>query len=217
MLIDLSVGIAEGMSRIPFLPDVKVDVLRAHADGHALEIRHIAMATHIGTHMDAPAHAIAGAKTIDQIGLDEVCGTGVIIKVDAKPGEPITLAEVQRGGVEIREGDIVFLDTGFAPLAAARDDAYLMNPYLAQDLADHLVAKKVKVLGLDCVTVDMPTAVRPPDFAFPVHRTLLGAGVLIIENLADLSSVAGKRAQIWAFPLKITGSDAAHVRVVAEV
>jgi len=217
MLVDLSVGIAEGMSRIPFLPDVKIDVLRSHADGHALEIRHLALATHIGTHMDAPAHAIAGAQTIDEIPLDDVCGPGVVIAVDAKPGQPITLADVQRSGQEIRERDIVFLDTHFAPLAAARDERYLMNPYLAQDLADFLVAKNVKVLGIDCVTVDMPTSVRPPDFDYPIHNTLLRAGVLIIENLADLSSVAGKRAQIWAFPLKITGSDAGHVRVVAQV
>jgi hypothetical protein len=41
MLVDLSVGIAEGMMKIPFLPDVKIDVLRALADGHALEIRSI--------------------------------------------------------------------------------------------------------------------------------------------------------------------------------
>ena len=217
MLVDLSVGIAEGMMKIPFLPDVKVDVLRALADGFPLEIRNVSIATHIGTHMDAPAHAFAGAKTIDQVALDDVCGTGVVIHVDAQPGEPISLADVQRAGVPIQTGDIVLLDTGFAKFAAANDERYHLNPYLTQDLADHLVEKKVKVLGLDCITVDMPVSVRPPDFAYPIHRTLLGNGVLIVENLGDLSSVAGKRVRIWAFPLKITGSDAAHCRVVAEV
>jgi arylformamidase len=217
MLVDLSVGIEEGMSKIPFLPDVHVEVLRALADGHPLEIRNISMATHIGTHMDAPAHAFAGAATIDQIALDAVCGAGVVIHVDAEPNEPITLAQVVAGGPAIQAGDIVLLDTGFAKYAAAKDPAYLQNPYLAQDLADELVAKKVKVLGVDCVTVDMPVSVRPPDFAYPIHRTLLGNGVLIVENLGDLSSVAGKRVKIYAFPLKITGSDAGHVRVVAEV
>jgi kynurenine formamidase len=70
---------------------------------------------------------------------------------------------------------------------------------------------------VDAVTVDMPVAVRPPDFAYPIHRTLLGNNVLIVENLGDLSAVAGKRLKIYAFPLKIKGSDAGHVRVVAEV
>ena len=75
----------------------------------------------------------------------------------------------------------------------------------------------VKLVGVDCVTVDMPLQLRPPDFAYPAHRTLLGNDVLIIENLADLSPVSGKRLQIFAFPLRITGSDAGHVRVVAEL
>ena len=217
MLVDLSVGIEEGMTKIPFLPDVHVEVLRALADGHPLEIRNVSMATHIGTHMDAPAHAFAGAVTIDRVPLDAVCGPGVVIRVPAKPNEPIRLAQVTASGPAIREGDIVFLDTGFAKYGAANDPAYLSNPYLAQDLADELVAKKVKVLGVDCVTVDMPVAVRPPDFAYPIHRTLLGNGVLIVENLGDLSAVAGNRVKIYAFPLKITGSDAGHVRVVAEL
>ena len=66
-----------------------------------------------------------------------------------------------------------------------------------------MVAKHVKVLGVDCVSVDMPVSVRPPDFAYPIHRTLLGKEVrLIIENLGDLSSVSGKRVQIYAFPAK---------------
>lgn len=217
MLIDLSVGIEEGMTKIPFLPEVRVEVIRALAEGHPLEIRNVSMATHIGTHMDAPAHAFAGATTIDRVPLEAVCGPGVAIKVAAKPNEPITLQQVRDAGPPIEPGDIVLLDTGFARYAATNDPLYLHNPYPAQDLADELVAKKVKFLGVDCVTVDMPVAVRPPDFAYPIHRTLLGNGVLIIENLSNLSAISGKRLKIYAFPIKITGSDAAAVRVVAEV
>jgi kynurenine formamidase len=215
MLVDLSIAIEEGMDRIPFLPEVKVDVLRALKDGFPLEIRNVTMATHVGTHMDAPAHAFAGGKTIDQVKLDDVCGPGVVIPVRPDPGEQISLANVKKSGLEINDGDIVLLDTGFAKRIGSDD--YHLNPYPSQDLADHLVAKHVKVLGVDCVSVDMPVSVRPPDFAFPIHRTLLGNDVLIIENLGDMSAVSGKRAQIYAFPLKITGSDAGHVRVVAQV
>lgn len=215
MLVDLSIGIHEGMDKIPFLPDVKVDVLRALKDGFPLEIRHVSMATHVGTHMDAPAHAFAGAATIDQIPLDAVCGPGVVIPVDAEPGKEITLADVRRSGLEIRERDIVLLDTGFAKRLGTHD--YHLNPYPSRDLADELVAKQVKVLGVDCVSVDMPVSLRPKDFAYPIHRTLLGNGVLIVENLGEMGAVSGKRVEIFAFPLKITGSDAGHVRVVAQV
>lgn len=215
MLVDLSIGIEEGMDKIPFLPDVRVEVFRAHKDGHALEIRNLALATHVGTHMDAPAHAFAGARTIDQVPLEAVCGPGVVIPVRPEPGAPISLADVERSGLRIEDGDIVLLDTDFARRIGTHD--YHLNPYLAQDLCDHLVATKVKVVGLDCVSVDMPVSKRPKDFAYPAHRTLLGNDVLIIENLGDLRAVSGKRLRIYAFPLKITGSDAGHVRVVAEV
>jgi len=215
MLVDLSIAIHEGMDRLPILPEVKVDILRALKDGAPLEIRHISLATHVGTHMDAPSHAIAGAKTIDEISLDQVCGPGVVIPVRPASGEAISLADVQKAGLPIQDGDIVLLDTGFAKKIGTKD--YHFNPYLAQDLCDHLVAKHAKLVGVDCVTVDMPLPLRPPDFAYPAHRTLLGNGVLIVENLGDMSAVSGKRVQIFAFPLKITGSDAGHVRVVAQV
>ncbi|HXP94981.1 MAG TPA: cyclase family protein [Candidatus Binatia bacterium] len=215
MLVDLSIDIREGMDRLPILPEVKVDVLRALKDGAPLEIRHISLATHVGTHMDAPSHAIAGSTTIDQIALDRVCGPAVVIPVRPEPGQAISLADVQAAGLEIQAGDIVLLDTGFAKKIGTKD--YHFNPYLAQDLCDHLVAKRVKLVGVDCVTVDMPLPVRPPDFAYPAHRTLLGNGVLIIENLGDMSAVSGKRVHVYAFPLKITGSDAGHVRVVAQL
>jgi kynurenine formamidase len=215
MLVDLSIDIREGMDRLPILPEVKVDVLRALKDGAPLEIRHLSLATHVGTHMDAPAHAIAGSKTIDQVDLEQVCGPGVVIPVRPEPGSEITLSDVQKAGLPIEDRDIVLLDTGFAKRIGTKE--YHFNPYLAQDLCDHLVAKRVKLVGVDCVTVDMPLPVRPPDFAYPAHRTLLGNGVLIVENLGDMSAVSGKRVNIYAFPLKIAGSDAGHVRVVAEL
>jgi arylformamidase len=215
VLVDLSIDIREGMDRLPILPEVKVDVLRALKDGAPLEIRHISLATHVGTHMDAPAHAISGAKTIDQIPLDRLCGSAVVIAVRPAPGAEISLADVRKAGPEIEDGDIVLLDTGFAKKIGTQD--YHLNPYLGQDLCDHLVAKHVKIVGVDCVTVDMPLPVRPPDFAYPAHRTLLGGDVLIIENLGDMSAIAGKRVHVYAFPLKIAGSDAGHVRVVAEL
>ncbi|HLQ24777.1 MAG TPA: cyclase family protein [Acidiferrobacterales bacterium] len=212
MLYDLSVPIEEGMAKIPVLPEVKIRLVHGLAEGAPLEIRELTIATHIGTHMDAPSHAILGGRTIDEIPLQDVCGPCVVIRVAAQPGHAIALTEVLHSGPEIQPGDIVLLDTGWA--ARRQDPSYFANPYLAQDLADYLVKQQVKVVGVDCITVDMPVSARPPGFNFPIHRTLLGNGVLIIENLEDMSAVSGKRGYIWAFPIKIKGSDAGHVRVV---
>jgi len=77
--------------------------------------------------------------------------------------------------------------------------------------------KGIKMFGIDCITVDLPTPLRPKGFDFPVHRTLLGNNVLIAENVTNLGAVLGKRTRIMALPLRVKGSDAGHARIVAEV
>jgi kynurenine formamidase len=73
------------------------------------------------------------------------------------------------------------------------------------------------MFGIDCITVDLPTPLRPKGFDFPVHKTLLGHNVLIAENVTNLGSIVGKRTRIMALPLRVKGSDAGHARVIAEV
>ena len=73
------------------------------------------------------------------------------------------------------------------------------------------------MICLDIATPDMPEAVRPAAFDWPVHRLLLGAGVLIAEHLAHLELVAGRRFRALALPIPIVGSDGAPARIVAEL
>ena len=80
-----------------------------------------------------------------------------------------------------------------------------------------MVQKGIKLFGIDCITVDLPTPLRPKGFDFPVHRTLLGNDVLIAENVTNLRSILGKRTRIMALPLRIKGSDAGHARIIAEI
>jgi kynurenine formamidase len=85
------------------------------------------------------------------------------------------------------------------------------------DAAEWMVEKGVKLFGIDCITVDLPTPLRPKGFDFPVHKMLLGNGVLIAENVANLGAIVGKKTRILALPIIIKGSDAGHARIVAEI
>ena len=80
-----------------------------------------------------------------------------------------------------------------------------------------MVDRGVKMVGVDCVNVEMPIVDRPADYNRPIHHTLLGNDILIIENLTNLEQIAGKRARVFAFPLKYKGGDGAQARVVAEL
>ncbi len=212
-LVDLSRTIYPNMPRIPILPEVEFLPVRRIDDGHPLNVSELRIATHAGTHVDAPWHFVPSGKTIDQVPLDRLSGTGVVVPVSRKGGEPIGTDDLEGAGIE--PDDIVFLHTGWGDLFES--DAYNDHPFLSDDAARWLVERGVKILGMDTITVDMPTAVRPPGFGFPVHHTLLEAEVLIIENLTGLEQIAGQRVRFFAFPLKIQGSDAGQARVVAEV
>jgi arylformamidase len=89
---------------------------------------------------------------------------------------------------------------------------------LTPDGADWLVARGVQLVGADTLSLEPPTdspGVRgcPPEEQYPVHRRLLGAGVIIVEGL-DLTAAAAGRYQLVCLPLRITGGDGAPARAV---
>src|SRR5712691_8325066 len=85
-IIDLSHHYADDMPVYPGLPRPSfAPIARVEDDGYAMsEYR---LLNHIGTHVDAPAHQIAGWDTLDQIGLERLVTDAVTIDVsDREPG-----------------------------------------------------------------------------------------------------------------------------------
>ncbi len=214
-LIDLSQPIRAGMPRIHVLPEVEVHAVRRITQGHPLNISELKIATHAGTHVDAPWHFVDDGATIDQVPLDQVCGTAVIVPVRRGPGEPIPAADLEASPEAVRPGDIVFLETGWGQKFETPE--YNLHPYVSDEAARWIVDRQVKMIGVDMITVDLPASLRPTPFAYPAHHILLENNVLIIENLANLAALSGRRVKVYAFPLGISGGDAGHARVVAEV
>ena len=214
-MIDLSRVIYDGMPKIPVLPDVHVHRCLSLEKGHPLNVTEISLACHAGTHVDAPVHIIDNGKSIEEIPLEDFVGPGAIIPVKKRGGEEVTARDLEDSGVPVSRGDILMLFTGWDEKFESPD--YNIHPYLSIDAAEWIVGKGVKLLGIDCITVDLPTPMRQKGFEYPVHRILLGNGVLIAENVANLGKVAGKKSRILALPLKVKGSDAGHARIIAEI
>lgn len=213
-LVDLSQTIYHHMPRIPILPEVEVSCLFRITEGKPLNIAQLTIATHAGSHIDAPYHAFEEGRTIDQIPLDTFVGRGAVIPVQRAGGEAITAADLENSGVAVERGDILLVQTGWD--AHFTSPEYLNHPYLHEEACRWIVERGVKMVALDFLTPDMPVAVRPPDFAYPAHRTLLGADVPIIENLCNFGAIDGARFRVLALPLRVRGGDAGHTRVVAE-
>jgi kynurenine formamidase len=197
-MIDLSRVIYDGMPKIPVLPDVHVQKFFSLEKGHPLNV----------TELSLPC-------PIEELPLEAFVGTGAVIAVKKNGGEEVTARDLESSGVGVNRGDILMLYTGWDEKFESAD--YNIHPYLSVDAADWMVKKGIKMFGIDCITVDLPTPLRPKGFDFPVHRTLLGNDVLIAENVANLGSLIGKRTRIMALPLRVKGSDAGHARIVAEV
>jgi kynurenine formamidase len=214
-MVDLSRVIYDGMPKIPALPDVHVKRFFSLEKGHPLNVTELSMPCHAGTHVDAPVHIVPNGKSIDELPLESFVGPGAVIAVKKKGGEQVAADDLESSRVPVSRGDILMLHTGWDEKFESPD--YNLHPYLSADAAEWIVKKGVKLFGIDCITVDLPTPLRQKGFDFPVHRILLGNTVLIAENVANLGKIVGKKTRIFALPLRVKGSDAGHARIVAEV
>jgi len=212
--VDLTHEIYHHMPRIAILPEVEVSCLFSIAEGKALNISQLTMATHAGTHIDAPYHAFQQGQTIDQLPLETFVGPGAIVPVQARGGEPITAANLENSGVRVERGDILLVQTGWD--AHFTSSEYTMHPYLGEDACQWVIERGVKLIALDFLSPDLPLPLRPPDFAYPAHRGLLGHNIPIAENLRNLGALQGARCRILAFPLRVRGGDGGQARFVAE-
>lgn len=117
-VLDLTHAFDNGMPVFPGLPDPSFEhIAQVEQDGYAMT--RYSMLNHIGTHVDAPAHQIAGGDTLDEIGLDRLVTDAVRIDVSGRdPHGPIPLAELQPELERVRAGDIV-LSTPTTPATTA--------------------------------------------------------------------------------------------------
>jgi kynurenine formamidase len=210
-VLDLSHPITSGMTVYPGDPEVRVEpALTVAADGVA--VARLDLGSHTGTHVDAPAHTIAGGRTIDRIALDELCGEALILDVADRVREE-TLIDAAMLGLD-RFGSvppIVAIRTGWDRFFGA--PRYLRHPYLGAEAAARLLELGMRVLAVDALNPDRtPRPGESVDFA--VHAAVLGGDGVIVENLRGLEQL-GERARIGIFPLPLAGADGAPARVVA--
>lgn len=162
---------------------------------------YVSFNNHIGTHIDAPSHMFSDGKNLSQIPLENFTGRGVYVKVE---DNKFDLGKIKK--VDIREGDIVLFHTGMSD-RLFETDYYKDYPQIPSEVAEYLVDKKVKMVGVDMGGVDHD---------FSIHRLLLKNEIIIIENLSNLEKLEGKEFKVYAFPLKFQ-LDASPVRVIAEI
>jgi kynurenine formamidase len=204
--INDTLGSAEIMVEIVPLKSVEEDGVHA---------RQFILGGHAGTHVDAPLHVLPGGASIADIPLSRFFGPAAVLDVRKEPNEAITCDDIG-AAAHLRDGDIVFLETGWSRYAGT--SAYReSHPYLDPAAVECLVRRKVKAVGIDASSLDMPRSIRPPDFHHETLAALFRAGVPAIHGLVNLELVRGQRCTAVAFPIVFEGSDAGPARVIAIV
>lgn len=207
---DLSQTYANGMPHAQTIPAPCFEQVKSvERDGYS--VTQLSVATHIGTHIDAPSHLIEGGETVENIPLETLVGSALVVPIDRKSDEEIT-AEDLEDAVDQRWANALLIRTGWG--AKFGDEDYAHHPYLSQAAARWIVARGFRLVGLDVTTPDPPAHLRTEDFDFQVHRILLGSDVLIVEHLY-LEEVVGEEFELVIGALKIKHADGAPARVLA--
>ncbi|MBB6481564.1 cyclase family protein [Spirochaeta isovalerica] len=209
-LIDLTHTLSEDM---PVYPGTEKPVFlkgnTIEEDGFAE--KKITMFSHTGTHMDAPAHLMAGRPSLDDFPIDKFSGRACLFDFSGQDSKTIDIADLTVIEPVLEHCDFLLIRTGWDRFWGT--EQYFSDfPVLTEQAALWLSKVPLKGIGIDAISVD---PVETTDFT--VHRKLLNKNFVIIENLTNLDRLPEYGFSFSAYPLKIQSADGSPVRAVAAV
>ncbi|MDO8672982.1 MAG: cyclase family protein [Dehalococcoidia bacterium] len=192
----------------------------------------VELATHAGTHLDAPFHFWPQSEgkraiTIDEVPLDWCYSDGVVLDVRHLPaGALIGVDDVKEAlrkiEYELKPMDIVMIMTGASKLWGTPE--YFTNyPGMGRESTLWLIDRGIKVMGTDAWGWDRPFRVMAEEFARTGDKKIIWGGhfagidkeYLHIEKLANLDKLPPHGFKVSCFPIPVSKASAGWVRVVA--
>lgn len=213
--IDLTFPIHEGMLTFPTPWHPMVEVTQLGRIGvEDRETRKIVLGTHTGTHCDAPRHFVKGGRSVDDISLDVLIGPATVVDFSDKAhGREFGVGDFE-AVLGYRTPERIIMRFGWSEHWGGMK-YYTDHPYISEDAAHWLAARGIKLLAMDTPMPDNPANGRGTPLDSPIHKILLGAGVVLVEYLCNLGELARDEVELIVLPLKITGGDGSPVRCVA--
>jgi len=214
-LIDLSHTVEAGMITYKGLPaPIICDFLtreasRAlYAEGTEFHIGKIEMVANTGTYVDSPFHRFADGIDLADLPLESLVNLPAVVVRVTDVGSAVTARHFH--GLAL-DGKAVLVHTGWSQ--HWRTDQYFEgHTYLTEDAAIHLRDKGVALVGIDSYNID---DIR--DGRRPVHTTLLGANIPIVEHMTNLAHLPDTGFRFHAAPVKVKNFGTFPVRAYAVI
>ncbi|HVZ38805.1 MAG TPA: cyclase family protein [Candidatus Kapabacteria bacterium] len=202
-LIDVSHAIEAEMITYKGLPGpIICDYLSREAsraiydEGTEFHIGKIEMVANTGTYVDSPFHRYADGVDLAGLPLDSLADLeGVVVRVPTEQ-HGRAIGPEHFSGIE-PAGRAVLVQTGWD--RHWRTDTYFEgHPFLTSAAAGYLRDAGAALVGIDSLNID-----DTDDMSRPAHTILLGAGIPIVEHLANLSALPNQGFRFHAVPAKV--------------
>jgi arylformamidase len=206
-LIDVSMDVYSGMLVWQGDEPVELERVGKIEDGAHANVSRIRCSVHTGTHVDAPVHFLPGGQTVDRLPLAVLAGPAWVAEFPER--QRIRAEDLEAAGIP--DGtERLLLKTRNSRILGTSTEFREDYAGLEESGADWVRDRGIRLVGIDYLSV----AVR--DKTGPVHRTLLGAGVVLVEGLM-LGEVPAGACTFCCLPLKLKGSDGAPARAMVEL
>ena len=210
-VIDLTVDISPETQMFPGYPSPAfLQWTTREVQGFITEA--LFLVTHTGTHIDAPWHYRPEGKRLHEIPVETFVGRCRVLDLGALESKAvITASELEAAAPDLAAGDAVILRTGWGRHRGS--DAFLTeNPGLSAEAGRWLAPHGARLGGVDSANLD-----RAGDTEYPAHHAVLGAGIPILENVANVEALGPDPFTLVALPLRLAGGSGSPIRAVALV
>lgn len=198
VLIDISRPLSNSTAHWPGDTPFDFSLPVRRESGSGINVGAFNASTHFGTHFDAPFHFTDSTETIDQLDLGVCYGDALVVNVCGQSLiGPELLPDALPKRVLLRTDS--WLSSAEFPISV---------PTLSLAAVRKLSAQSVTLVGIDVPSVD-----ELDSKDLPIHHALYRAGITILESLYLLNVIPGYYL-LAAFPLPISGGDAAPARAV---
>lgn len=208
--IDLTYTIKEEMTVFPGTEMPKL-INTSNYEKDGFRETSISIYSHVGTHMDPPAHIYPDRTTLDEFPASQFVGKGLVIDCrDLNEGEDITIDCILKYGKKAEKVDFLLFNTGWDKYWGT--DKYFGDyPCVNDEVLDYVLNGNYKGIGFDTIGID-PVS----DENLSRHKKLFkDKDIVNIENLKNLELCGEEIFKFSCCPLKIENSDGAPVRAIA--